>query len=171
MKRFLQCVIISLAISLFTGCGRIPEPESRPGQDQRNERSAHAYYAAEWLNSDVPQTMIAGTQTTIYVNARNVGDWVWPNPPAANPSRRDGRYAVRLCYQWATADGQLFPRNSTRGDLKLSVAPGEVAEFAIDVEVPENRGSYELHLDLVEELVTFFSAKRSEKLIVPVSVQ
>jgi hypothetical protein len=36
---------------------------------------------------------------------------------------------------------------------------------------PKEPGSYRLEIDVVEELVTFFSAKGTQKLTLPVTVQ
>jgi hypothetical protein len=125
----------------------------------------------EWVRHDIPQTMSAGGYVTIHVSAKNTGDWIWLNPPHANPSLPDGRYAVRLCYRWATSDSQLLPQESGRGDLQMPVGPGQVANFTMDVKAPEDADRYELQIDLVEELVTFFSTRGAEKLKVPVIVQ
>ena len=69
------------------------------------------------------------------------------------------------------ADGKPLAANAVRGELNAPVPPGGTANFTLQVAAPKTPGSYQLQVDLVEELVFFFSAKGNEKLTVPVTVQ
>lgn len=171
MKKFVQCLLICSVIDFTNGCGRVRERQLPNAEAAATQPPVHRIYAVEWINHDIPQTMSAGDHATIHVSGKNTGDWIWLNPSEANPSRPDGRYAVRLCYRWTTSDSQLFPQESGRGDLQMPVGPGKVANFTMDVIAPEDANRYELQIDLVEELVTFFSTRGAEKLRVPVIVQ
>jgi hypothetical protein len=115
--------------------------------------------------------MSAGATSDVHVSAKNAGDWPWNDPFAANPNHPDGTYAIRLSYGWVGADGKPLPPDSTRGELTAPVPPGQTANFTIKVKAPKEPGSYKLQLDLVEELVFFFSSKGNEKLTVPVTVK
>jgi hypothetical protein len=69
------------------------------------------------------------------------------------------------------ANEKPLPASAARGELTAPVPPGETANFTINVAAPKSPGNYQLQLDLVEELVFFFSNKGNEKLTVPVTVQ
>jgi hypothetical protein len=174
MRKCVGPIIVCLAAAALIGCGRSPETEAPAGDTQAAPaapKPSHATYSLQWVSNDVPKTMSPGASTPVKVSVKNTGDWPWNDPFAANPSRPDGAYAVRLTYGWASADGKALPANSVRGELTAPVPPGETANFVIKVEAPKEAGSYQLQLDLVEELVFFFSAKGNEKLTVPVTVQ
>lgn len=152
---------------LLASCDRKPSAVA-PGAP--GPKTTHQTYSLQWVSNDVPSTMSANKGTAVHVSVKNTGDWAWPNPSAANPSKPDGSYAVRLSYRWADATGKLLPQGAERGELSASVPAGEMANFSMEVLSPKDPGSYQLQLDLVEELVSFFSAKGAPKLIVPVTV-
>lgn len=114
--------------------------------------------------------MRPGVVLPVTVTVKNTGDWLWPDKRMASPEKRDGTYAVRLSYRWANSAGELLAENAERGDLAASVEPDAVANFIIKITPPPDRGTYQLQIDLVEELVTFFSAKGMKKLILPITV-
>ena len=159
------------AAILIAGCGRTAETESSSPPSNPAKPTAHATYAVEWVTHDIPATVAAGSRTPIHVNAKNTGDWAWPNAAAANPAHPDGSYAVRLSYRWTDPSGKPLPQGVERGELKASVPPGETVSFTMELVAPTQAGAYNLQFDLVEELVTFFSAKGAQKLTVPVTVQ
>jgi hypothetical protein len=114
--------------------------------------------------------MSPGVVLPVTVTVKNTGDWLWPDKRMASPEKLDGTYAVRLSYRWADSEGQLLAENTERGDLTSSIEPGAVAHFIIKITPPTKPGKYQLQFDIVEELVTFFSAKGMTKLNVPVKV-
>ncbi|HMG05171.1 MAG TPA: hypothetical protein VK581_06895 [Chthoniobacterales bacterium] len=154
------------------GCGRTPETET-PKADAPPAASppSHAAHELQWITNDIPASMAAGKVTPVHVSVKNTGDWPWPDPFAANPSKPDGTYAVRLAYRWADSNGKVLPEDGTRAELKAPVPAGQTANFTLRVLAPKDPGAYQLQVDLVEELVTFFSTKGTEKLTVPVTVQ
>jgi hypothetical protein len=153
---------------VLTSCDRKPSADSSAAPAPKTADKA---YSLEWVSNDIPATMPAGKATTVRVSAKNTGNWTWPNPVTANPSKLDGSYAVRLSYRWAGAEGKLEPQGSDRGELGAPVPPADTANFSMNVFPPKEPGSYRLEVDLVEELVTFFSAKGTQKLTLPVTVQ
>jgi len=180
MKKRLALIMTSLSVLFLFGCGRASDAQN-PSQAQEGTtfggptvvapaKRSHVY-SLQWISNYIPQTMSIGSVNSVQVSVKNSGDWTWPDPKSANPSKPDGTYAVRLSYRWAHLDGKFLPQDSVRGDLPSSVPSGAIANFVIDVVAPKDPGSYKLQLDLVEELVNFFSAKGGEKLIVPVTVQ
>lgn len=177
MKNRIACAMICLGAVVMMGCGRSPETAAPPTDapatpsSSSSSKPTHATYALQWVSHDVPATMSVGTPVTATVNVKNTGDWVWNHPAAANPSKPDGSYAVRLSYSWVGADGQPLPAAPVRGELAAPVPPGETANIKVKIDPPTVAGNYQLQFDLVEELVSFFSAKGNEKLTVPVMVQ
>jgi hypothetical protein len=127
-------------------------------------------YRVRWAYHDVPASVAPGANFTAHVHAQNLCDWTWPDPKTANPPRPEGGLAVRLAYTWTTADGKALLESSARGDIARPVSPDALGEFSIAISSPRELGSYQIHFDLVEELVTFFSKNGTEKLVVPVVV-
>ena len=164
MKKSLRFASACLLGAVLVSCNRKSETEL-------GAKVAHEKYSLEWVTNDIPATMMVGKATTVHISVKNTGNWPWLNAAAANPPKPDGSYAVRLSYRWASADGKLLPQGSERGELKATVPPGETANFSVEVLSPQQSGSYRLEVDLVEELVAFFSAMGSQKLTVPVTVQ
>jgi Ig-like domain-containing protein len=172
---FVATCILSLA---FFGCGRTAETEAPSPAAQDTSAAAptpskapHESYSLQWVSNDTPATMGPGARVPVHVTVKNTGNWPWPDALAANPSKPDGTFAVALFYRWSGSPEQKIPDNATRGKLSKSIAPEETASFTITVDAPKEPGSYKLQFDLVEELVTFFSTKGSERLTVPVTVQ
>jgi hypothetical protein len=128
-------------------------------------------YWLEWVGHNIPATMRPGVVVPVTVTVKNTGDWLWPNNRMASPEKLDGTYAVRLSYRWANSQGQPLAENTERGDLTASVEPGAVANFIIKITPPSEAGQYQVHIDLVEELVTFFSAKGMKKMVLPIKVE
>lgn len=172
MRKFSRYLIVCLAVILTAGCGRTPETEA-PKVDAQTAAPtpSHAAYGLQWTTNDIPAGMPAGKVTPVHVSVKNTGDWPWPDPFAANPSKPNGTYAVRLSYRWADSNGKVLPEDGTRADLNAPVPAGQTANFTMQVLPPKDPGAYQLQVDLVEELVTFFSTKGTEKLTVQVTVE
>jgi len=180
-RRVLLIVCIALAV---VACGRRrttssedqpapagTPPAAAPAVSTPPTKSAAAAYSVKWVSNNVPSTMTRGATVPVQVTVKNSGDWPWPDPKTANPAEPSGGYAVRLGYTWTKpglADAKPAP---DRADLKATVPPGGTATFTLSVTAPKEAGSYELELDLVEELVTWFHSKGAPTLKVPVTVK
>jgi hypothetical protein len=180
MKNCLRWLTLFLGIAVLIGCDRsskAPVTDNSPAQPASTAAPApgldlvHSTYAAQWVDNNIPAAMRSGVPTPVQVRVKNTGDWTWPDAKAAHPSKPDGSYAVRLTYRWVGSDKTPLPENSGRGEISAPVPAGGTASFSIEIIPPKESGSYQLQLDLVQELVTFFSAKGVEKLSVPVTVQ
>jgi hypothetical protein len=172
MRNFFRLLVVCLGVAFMVGCGRTVETEApKAGAPTVAPAPSHAAYGLQWITNDIPASMPAGKVTPVHVSVKNTGDWPWPDPFAANPSKPDGTYAVRLSYRWAASNGKVLPEDGTRAELNAPVPAGQTANFTMQVRPPKDPGAYQLQVDLVEELVTFFSAKGTEKLTVPVTVQ
>lgn len=167
-------VICVLTAAAMIGCGRTrsgaPEQNAETAS-QPSAQSGPLDYYVEWQSNDVPPRMSSDAPVQVHVSVRNAGKTVWPDPFTANPEHPDGAKAVRLSYRWVSSGGALLPQGSERADLRKPIAPGEVANFVISVKPPPETGAYQLQFDLVQELVTFFSAHGAEKLSVPVTIE
>ncbi len=176
-----RVIVIGCLLALtLAGCGRrrvertsegAPTAASPAPPPDAQKRSASASYSLQWVSNNVPPTMSRGATVPVQVSVKNTGDWAWPDPKTANPSDPSGAYSVRLGYDWKKARAGTPQVAPARGDLATSIPPGGTATFTIDVTAPKEAGAYDLELDLVEELVTWFNAKGSSKLRVPVTVK
>ena len=128
-------------------------------------------YSLQWIDHNVPARVGPGANFAAHVRVKNSGDWTWPDPGTANPPKPEGGLAVRLAYTWTTANGDALLESSARGDMSAPTLPGTTGLFVIAISAPQEPGSYQIHFDLVEELVTFFSKNGPNKLVVPVVVE
>ena len=168
ITNYLRFACLTGTAIVLTSCDRKPSADSSIAPATKTADKA---YSLQWISNNIPATMPAGKATTVHVSVKNTGNWTWPNPPTANPLKPDGSYAVRLSYRWANPEGKLEPQGDERGELSAPVPPGDTANFSMNVLPPKEPGSYRLEIDVVEELVTFFSAKGTQKLALPVTVQ
>lgn len=155
-----------------------PQPTARPAAtparppvETRGPIPPHNRYALQWGGHNIPPVMKPGAGTPVHISVKNTGDWTWRSRETANPGKADGSYAVRLGYRWIKGEGMAGPDTGVRGELRGNVAPGEIAEFDLEIIAPSTAGNYQLQLDLVEELVAWFSHKGSPNLTIPVKVQ
>ena len=153
-----------------------PSPTMTPAMDALaaqpgRPRSLGAKYAVGWLTNDMPTQMARGSAVPVHIQVRNAGDWTWPDKQAANPANPDGSYAVRLGYHWVSRGKPAPPDTRVRGELSKPLPPGETATIELTLTAPDEPGEYQLQLDLVEELVAWFSEKGAQPLMLPVSVR
>jgi len=168
ITNYLRFACLTGTAIVLTSCDRKPSADTSTAPDGK---ARHESYSLQWVSNDVPATMAAGKAAAVHISVKNTGNWTWPNPATANLSKPDGSYAVRLSYRWANAEGKLERQGDERGELSAPVSPGDTANFSMNVLPPKEPGSYRLEIDVVEELVTFFSAKGTQKLTLPVTVQ
>jgi hypothetical protein len=172
MQKNLRLAILFLTSAAIFGCDRTPETKAPVDaqtkapvdaqQQPTDAKPSHTTYALEWISNDIPATMPAGKPTAIKVSVKNTGDWAW------KPERI---YPVRLSYRWVASNEHALPQDSVRGELTAPVPPGGTANFNMSVAAPKEPGNYQLQVDLVEELVAFFSSEGTQRLVVPVRVQ
>ncbi len=112
-----------------------------------NDRSWYA-------NTIIPQAlppMAAGDGVTVTVTLRNDGPMVW---------RAERVPVVHLSYHWMSADRSHYVVfEGERSLLPHDVQPGESVTIEAFVLAPPEAGRYYLQWDLVQEDVTWFSAK------------
>ena len=172
------CVLMAAAVACrrHTTESAIPATTSAAAPTQTvaatstQARTGGTTYALQWVTNNAPSTMHGGTAIPVQVTVKNTGDWPWPDPKTANPVDPTGAYAIRLGYSWHKGANDTSDAAAARGDLAAPVPPGATATFTINVTPPAQPGEYQLEFDLVEELVTWFSAHGTQKLTIPVKV-
>ncbi|TCO64575.1 class I SAM-dependent methyltransferase [Actinocrispum wychmicini] len=105
-----------------------------------------------------PQRLTPGEQATFTVGVTNVSNVRW-----------QAAAVFQLGNHWL-ADGVQLVRDDGRALLKTDVEPGASIELPITVTAPESPGRYELELDFVHELVTWWKDTGAETLRIPVTV-
>jgi hypothetical protein len=95
----------------------------------------------------------AGSVFTVTARMTNKSGESWPADP---PTR------VGLAYRWQDAAGRLVVKESERTYFDMAVAPGTTMTAVREVMAPAAPGTYVLTLDLVYELVAWFSDKNGD---------
>jgi glycosyltransferase involved in cell wall biosynthesis len=95
------------------------------------------------------------------VEVRNRGAVAWLNEPA---------HPINLSYHWLDPHEQVVDFDGQRANLPAPLLPGQSVELELLVEPPPRAGEYLLALDLVEEMVGWFSARGVAPLVIPISV-
>lgn len=128
-------------------------------------------YRVRWETHTMPAEIPRGSVTDVRIAFTNLGDVVWPDVLAGDPTERGGGYAVRLAYDWTTDSVPPSDMLRRRADLPRPVHPGETMTLLVPLEAPDQPGEYRLTFGLVQELVAWFEAKGAPILVVPVTVR
>jgi hypothetical protein len=118
-------------------------------------------YAVEWGEVEVPGEVPAGEIFTLETRVTNRSDVPWPVEP---PVR------VALSYRFYDATGEVAVANGLRTHPEAPVPPGETLALRQEVMAPDAPGTYTLELDLVYEMVAWFS-DRNEGRVLRASVE
>ncbi|MFN3476543.1 MAG: hypothetical protein ACK4Z6_03180, partial [Candidatus Methylomirabilales bacterium] len=117
--------------------------------------------AASYTVTPIPPEVFSGEPLTIAVTATNTGRAVWLASSAGD------RGTVRLGWRWYKGDQKVV---EGREPLPSDVFPGGSVRFAAQMRPPMDPGEYTLMLELVSELVTWFSEQGVEPIKVAVRV-
>ncbi|MEV4311412.1 class I SAM-dependent methyltransferase [Actinocrispum sp. NPDC049592] len=115
-------------------------------------------YRAHFEARQVPQRLAPGEQATFTVGVTNISEHRWQSAAV-----------FQLGNHWL-ANGETVVRDDGRAMLTHDVEPGATVELTITVTAPETPGAYELELDLVHELVTWWKDTGCETVRFPVTV-
>ncbi|MCP9485830.1 MAG: hypothetical protein MSC30_08200 [Gaiellaceae bacterium MAG52_C11] len=116
--------------------------------------------AVRWLAHALPE-LRAGTRGTARIRLENAGSAAW---------RSRSEAGVQLSYHWLDDRGNPIVWDGPRTPFPHPVAPGEAAELAVALAVPQPPGLYRLAFDLVEEYRFWFAEIGSSPLELPVQV-
>ena len=167
-------VALAFASVLFSqACGmRKPEPSldnSAPPIPADAKALPESAFRVEWISNTIPKSMKAGERVSIQVSFRNPSPETWPDRQLAK--EQYGTCAVKLSHQWwDAATGKAASSRDARVELPRPIPSGETVTLTMNVVAPKTPGSYNLQCDLVQEYVSWFDAKGTAKLVVPVTV-
>ena len=126
----------------------------------------------EWGSASGPRSARASGRIRLEVTVRNCGKRPWPDFVWAAPTNRWGARAVRFGARWTLAGAsQPGQRLAWRGELPHAVLPGDSVGIPLYVPAPSVPGRYVMELDLVQELVGWFSDEGVRPLVLGVEVR
>ncbi|MGQ0776360.1 MAG: class I SAM-dependent methyltransferase [Pseudonocardiales bacterium] len=106
----------------------------------------------------VPVRLGPGQQVTVRAAVTNTSPHCWPVD-----------HPLRLGNHWL-ADAEMVVQDDGRTDLPHGIEPGESVQLDLAITAPGQEGRFELELDLVHELVTWWGDVGSRTTRVPVEV-
>lgn len=119
-------------------------------------------YGVNYQRTHVPEVMRKSATETVKVKLQNTSSATW-NYTGSNP--------VRLSYHWVHADtGQTVVWDGLRTNFTAEVAPLGSATLDMQISAPDTVGNYRLEIDLVKELVTWFSWQGVNSAVFPVTI-
>jgi|SRR5215831_10230268 len=115
-------------------------------------------FKASITSDGPPNKMQPGEKVTLTVKVKNEGNSTWPSHGRAS----DGFFQVNLGDIWFDANNKRVEKHPyVRSGLPRDLRPGEEAEVPLAITAPSSPGVYTMELDLVQEMVTWFSEKGS----------
>jgi hypothetical protein len=90
------------------------------------------------------------------VRVYNLSDCVWPSV-----ENTEGLHPVRAGVRWYREADGLVIEDGGRADLLHPLAPGEEVDLELAITAPRAPGTFNLEVDLVQELVAWFRDKGS----------
>ena len=121
---------------------------------------------AEFLRVELPAAWERGKPLRVRASVKNSGDTLWK---ARAGTRKQPAGEVHLnVFDWQEAvsgkslkesQPQLF---QARGFLPYDVAPGEEVSLTMEMRTPDLAGEFLIQLDLISELIQWFSAQGSQ---------
>lgn len=128
-------------------------------------------FRVQWERIELEHSTLApGATVRAIVRFRNAGDQVWPDPQLANPATFLPQRAVRVGYRWLDASGKPVSEFE-REELPFPVFPNQSIEIPIVTPAPAQPGLYRLELDLVQEVVAWFSERGNARISAALRVQ
>ena len=160
-----QGTIAVVAMLIVAGCGGHQEksPNVRAAEKIVAEGRAmgpmpDGAFKASITTNGPPSKMRPGERSTLTVKLKNNGNAPWP----AHGRAGDGYYQVNLGDNWFdTRNKRLEKHPYVRSGLPKDLRPGEEIEVLLTITAPSTPGEYTLQIDLVQEMVAWFSEKGS----------
>ena len=127
-------------------------------------RVRRCVHKAEIVSSVTRMSAKKGALMRVPLRVRNAGDVTWYNYPCETHTVRPGAHLL-------DASGELLSRDFARGDLPVSVGPGEDIRVVLLARAPRQRGDFLVEVDLVKEGVLWFAEEGSQTLQIPLRVE
>ncbi|MFN8472670.1 MAG: O-antigen ligase family protein [Anaerolineae bacterium] len=120
-----------------------------------------AWYGAEYTPDPLP-TLAAGEQASVNVRVVNTGEMAW-RPTNGRP--------ISVSYHWlAHNEDSVAEWEGARAPIEDVVEPGETITVTLPIVAPSQSGPFRLAFDMVQDNVTWFSAKAVPMHVVPVEI-
>jgi hypothetical protein len=100
-------------------------------------------------------------EVKIPVRIQNPGTETWAST---------GQYPVTISYKWFNG-GQMLPIEGERTGLPAAVTPNQAVNADVRVVAPNQTGTFDLRITLVQEGVAWFMTKSNTFLQLPVTVK
>ncbi|MFN8497659.1 MAG: O-antigen ligase family protein [Anaerolineae bacterium] len=153
-----QVALAAMTVAVLLGATTFVTPALALRLRTENDR---AWYGAEYIADPLPP-LAAGEQATVSVRVVNTGEMAWQPTP--------GR-AFSVSYHWlAHNEDSVAEWDGARAPIAQVVAPGEAVTVTLPVVAPRQAGPFRLAYDMVQDNVTWFSAKAVPMGIVPVVI-
>lgn len=121
---------------------------------------------AEIRVTDPPAVMPVGATQELKVRVRNAGDRVW-----LEGERTGSKYQVALGNHWLDSNGRVLRNDDGRMTLRNDLGPGQEVDLSLVVNTPQRAGNYIIEIDMLQESVSWFGAKGSQTVRLPVRVE
>ncbi len=105
-----------------------------------------------------------GSLMRVPLRVRNVGDVVWYSYPCET-------HTVRMGARLLDVSGEVLERDFARGDLPVSVGPGEDIRVDLVARAPRQSGDFLVEIDVVKEGVLWFAEEGSPTLRIALKVE
>jgi SAM-dependent methyltransferase len=103
--------------------------------------------------------LVAGRTSPLRIRVRNTSNVQWPSLAR-----------VKVANHWLDAKGKLVVRDDARTVIETAMDPGAECEVELAVLAPVWPGAYELEIDLLQEVISWFADRGSATLKLPVTV-
>jgi FtsP/CotA-like multicopper oxidase with cupredoxin domain len=107
-----------------------------------------SYQASYTTVTPPPITLNLGQTAPVVLTVTNTGTFTWPY---------QGINRVDLGYYWTYPNGSFAFWGEGRFPLSGNVAPGGSTTVAASIITPPRPGTYTLHFDMVQEMITWFN--------------
>ena len=163
-SRILCVIALATTIPVLSSCrGSVNQPATKPAEKIAAEARADAPMPANGFKATItlpepPASLQPGQKIQILVKVKNISDVTWP----AHGRAADGFFQVNLGNNWYDEKNvRILKHPYVRSGLPHDLRPGDEAEISLDLTAPANPGQYILQIDLVQEMVAWFSEKGS----------
>jgi len=170
LKKIFAALLVTASTVALTGCGadHSANPDSNVGVRRAEQVAStgapangplpNTAFKAGISVADAPTKLRPGQKEILQVTVKKVSDTTWP----AHGRSTDGYFQVNLGNFWfdskaARITDNPYVRTGFPNDLK----PGEEATVPLEITAPAKSGDYTLQVDLVQEMVSWFSEKGS----------